>query len=266
MADTKQSGGDHYLDPKPTQDIFSLPCGFVDEGGTLHQKVHLREMTGIEEEVLAGKGEVTARLNRVISNCIVSLGDDLKADLTTVKKLTVVDRVFLLIALRRVSLGDDYGLKVKCPACSHTSSFKVDLGELEVRQMDDPAKRSYTGELPSGGSFTWHPMTGEDEDWLADAKKKLKGEGVVTLAMLARMDEVNGDALSKDPKNRRALVDSVTKLAKLSIRDRNHLRRTFESTEGNIDTDLEFECDSCGHEFRADLRVDPAAFFFPSET
>ena len=83
--------------------------------------------------------------------------------------------------------------------------------------------------------------------------------------MLARMDEVNGEALVKDTKNRRALIDSVTKLAKLSIRDRNHLRRTFEATEGNVDTSLEFGCEACGADFQADMRVDPAAFFFPSE-
>ena len=148
-------GGDHYLDPKPTQDIFTLPCGYVDESGTLHQKVQLREMTGVEEEILAGKGEVTARLNRVIANCIVSLGEDLPGDLRLVKKLTVVDRVFLLIALRRVSLGDDYGMKIKCPACSEESNFRVDLSGLEVRHMEDPTKRRFEGNLPSGGSLSW---------------------------------------------------------------------------------------------------------------
>jgi hypothetical protein len=266
MAEPAPKGSDHYLDPKPTIDIFTLPCGFVDDDGKLHRKVQLREMTGIEEEVLAGKGEVTARLNRVISNCITALGEDgLKGELFIVKRLTVVDRVFLLIALRRVSLGDDYGLKIKCPACSHQSDFKIDLGELEVIEMDDPAKREYDGEMPSGLAFKWHPMTGVDEDWLAAAKKKLKGEGAVTLAMLARLDELDGELLKKDPKQRKDLVTSVTALAKLSIRDRNHLRRTFTKTEGNVDTELEFECDSCSHEFHADLRVDPAAFFFPSE-
>ena len=256
---------DHYLEPKSTQGMFTLPCGILDNDGGLHTDIHLREMTGIEEEILAGKGEVTAKLNKVMANCVESIGSLPHCDVETIKRLTVVDRVFLLVALRRVSLGDSYGMKVRCPACSHESNFQTDLGNLEVRNMEDPSRRSYEGTMPSGKSFVWHPMTGMDEEWLNEARKKLKGEGVVTLSMMARMDELDGKPLKKDPKHRRDLVGAVSEVAGLSLRDRNHLRRTFEKTEGDVDTELDFECESCGHEFSADLRVDPAAFFFPSE-
>lgn len=255
----------HFLDPKPTTGIYSLPCGFVDDEGNLHRGVHLREMTGVEEEVLAGTGEVGAKLDRVIANCLVSIGAAEQTGLSVVKRLPVVDRVFLVIALRRVSLGDNYRIEAKCPHCGETHKYDIDLGALTVREMAEPEKRSFEGTLPSGRQFKWHVMTGDDEDWLNEAKKRLKGHGAVTLAMMARIDELDGQALPKDPKHRRELVASVEAISKLGLRDRNYLRRTFTDFEGDVDTSIEFSCESCGSDFSADMRVDPQAFFFPSE-
>ena len=252
---------EHFLNPKSTTEVFRLPVGWVDGDGKTHKDVQVREMTGEEEELLAGKGDIGIRLNRVLANCLVDVGGE-KGTVPLVKSMAMVDRVFLLIAIRRVSLGDTYRIKAKCPSCDDKGDYTIDLGELETTETDLDDGWEFDSTLPSGRKVRWHVMTGEDEDWLKQAEKKLKGQGRMTLAILARLDELDGIKLDK---SNRAMKVALTAVARLSLRDRNFLRREFEK-EGDIDTKLEFECAACGAEFESEIELGSADFFFPSET
>jgi hypothetical protein len=251
----------HQLDPKTTRAMFSLPCGLVWDGALLRD-VQVKEMTGVEEEILAGKGPVGDRLNRVITNCLVDVGG-VPASHQMVMDLSMIDRLYLLIAIRRISLGDMYTVKATCPMddCGAQHDYAIDLGKLPVQEMPDPRVRSFQGTLPSGVQFRWHVMTGNDEAWVAAAHKKLKGEGPLTIAILARLDELGGVVLDKEPVRMRSAVAAV---GKLSLRDRNYLRSLFRSLEGDLDMDLDFECQTCHAEFSSELEVNAKDFFFPS--
>lgn len=252
----------HYLDPKTTRAVFQLPCGLVRDGQVLRD-AHIREMTGVEEELLAGKGPVADRLNRVMANCLVEISG-LKGSLQLVMELPMIDRLFLLIAVRRVSLGDRYSMRAKCPhdGCGAEHDYAINLGTLALSEMADPLQREFVDVLPSGTPFRWHVMTGKDEAWVGAATKKLKGEGPLTIGLLCRLDELNGSPLEKDPVKMREAIATV---GKLSFRDRNYLRNTFKKHEGDIDTDLEFTCQTCADDFKSELAVAAKDFFFPSE-
>ena len=44
---------------------FELPCGYVDAAGTVHNTIILKEMTGIEEDIMDDdKVSVTTRITR----------------------------------------------------------------------------------------------------------------------------------------------------------------------------------------------------------
>jgi hypothetical protein len=242
-----------------------LTCGWVDDQGVLHQSFVVKEMTGVEEDLLAGKGPVLPRLNKVIVNCIESIGSisDRHQIARAVDLFTASDRMILLVAIRRASLGDSYLTKIKCPSCSADSDISLNLSTLETREMSSPQQRNYETLISTGEAVRWHIMTGIDEDWLQNNRKRLKSDNdILTLAMLARVDAVGDQVI-----NRMAgFQNAIDCMKKMRSRDRNQLRNAFTETEGFIDTSVEYECPSCGNEFKGDLDIAQASFFFPQDT
>ncbi len=244
-----------------------LPCGYLDDDGKLHDTAIVQEMTGEEEDILAGSGSVVPRLNQVIVNCCVSFGiiTDRRMIAKAVEELTAVDRMMILIAIRRISLGDFYDVRVKCPEdeCGAISSFPIDLRELDIKKMYDPHKRLHETELPRAKKdVRWHVMNGKDEEWLTKTQKKNKTDRM-TLAMLARVDKIGDEVLVREPK--REFHKSLKMLKKLGTSDRNFLRDFFEKHEGKIDDKIEFCCPECDREWEDTLDTGQKAFFFPSQ-
>jgi hypothetical protein len=238
-----------------------LPCGHLDAAGTVHSSYVVNEMTGTEEDLLAGKGPVIPRLNRVIGNCLVSLGAiTARADLqAAASALTSMDRMVLLIALRRASLGDAYDMKIACPACHKVAAFAVDLSGLAITPMPDRAVRVFTEPLPSGRVATWHVMGVVDEEWAA-RKRRGNEDDLLTLALLARVSQVGAVALDREG----GWAAARAALKALPARDREALRRAFDAREGGVDDEVAFACEGCGHEWTAQLDVAQPGFFFPS--
>ena len=266
----------HHMDLGPGVLVVDLPCGFVDPAGVLHDTMVVKEMTGYEEDILAGKGAVIPRLNQIISNCAERLGTitDKKDLSAAVSKISAPDRLAILIGIRRVSLGDFYDVKVECPnkQCKEISNFSLDLSGIDIIRMDDPMVRDREDTFGNGKRVNWHIMNAEDEEWLSSSRKKRK-EDRLTLAMLARIDEietVNKEDVVKlfklDRTDKKGYRFALGLLKSLSIRERNEIRGLFDKHEGSVDTEVEFECPECEHEWKGDLEVGQAGFFFPSDS
>lgn len=246
------------LDPKLEQpqssiDGFELPCGFLDEEGGLHTDVIVREMTGEEEEILAAKNIPNGKkYNRVLARCTNQIGDfSEQHDISRiVQDLTQGDRVYLLFAIRRASLGDEMPFTTKCPQCDTESQMTIDLKDLEIKKMPDPLIRTYSTKLPSGKNAQMKVLVGRGEDMIAKAFKK--GVDVISTAILARLAELDGEP------------PSIKGLKKLSLKDRNHLKNIWEDHEGGVDTAVEIECPSCENEYEADIGIGDEGFFNPS--
>lgn len=251
----------HMLDVGPGTIAGELPCGFIDAEGVRHYQYVAKEMTGHEEDILAGTGPVMPRLNQVITNCLQSFGalaerrDIAKA----VAQLTAIDRIVVLMSIRRASLGDFWSTKITCPKCEKVDNFTVNLSSMEIRPMKDPMQRRFESVLSSGKRIEWHIMSAEDEEWLT---KKVKAkEDVLTLGLMARVDKVDGVELNRD----RDYKGALRALKGLPLRERREIRRETQQHEGSVDTTVEFECKFCGHEWKAEMNIGQADFFFPSE-
>lgn len=241
-----------------------LTCGWLDERNQLHQTFVVKEMTGVEEDLLAGKGPVLPRLNRVITNCLESLGglSERPTLSRAVDGLTATDRMVLLVAIRRASLGESYSTKIKCPSCGKESHISINLASLETRKMVDPSQRSFTVTLSTGVVVQWHIMTGQDEEWLQNQRKRQSSENeLLTLAMLSRIDAIGDTRLNRVTN----LPSALEVIRSLKSRERNQLRNLFTSTEGFLDTNVEYECPACSTTFNGDLDVAQPGFFFPQE-
>lgn len=252
----------HMMDTGPETISGELPCGYLDSDGELHVNFIVGEMSGEEEDLLAGSGPIMARLNRVISNCTIQLGTitDRIALFKAACDLTAPDRMLLLITIRRASLGDHFDFPVRCPnsRCQHPDDKTVNLADLKVTSMPDRRTRSYESKV-GPHTFKWHVQSADDEEWLTTQTKKR--EDIPTLAIMSRVEEIDGAKLKREtPKD---LRETKAILKKLSARNRNGMRVLFKEVEGDIDIDVEIECQSCGHQWTGQMEVASPRFFFP---
>lgn len=240
-------------EPKSTVGIYELPRGYVDESGKLHTEVVVHEITGYEEDMLAApKVPGAKKMNELLVRCVDRIGTLTDRDklAEVVSNLGVGDRVFLLFAIRRTSLGDIYPFEEACPNCGEKKLFQLDLSEMEIKPGEEPTQQVFELTLPTKKTVRFHPMTGTDEGKMA--KIATKGADSLSLSLAMRIDLLNG----KPP--------SVPDVKSLSLRDRNAFRAAYERVEGGVETTMEVECPGCEHVFERDVEVGDVGFFFPS--
>lgn len=219
---------------------FELPSGIETE---------LKEMTGVEEELLTNQRLIRTgeAINQVLRNCFVRIGDNAEPSVNDVLDLLSGDRLFALVRLRQVSLGDEVELEPACPssACRMTNYVTVNLEELEVTPYTD--QREFDFKLPgSKKTVRFGYLDGHKEKRLAGLR-----EPNITSAMLIRILDIDGKPPSKKI------------LAEMSMRDRGALREEMARVDAGIDTAVEVACDGCGTRIRTRLEAEPA-FLFPT--
>lgn len=252
-------------DAKSAITIFELAAGFLDTDGTLYDHVEMREMTGVEEDILSSKNrEGDIKLGLILRNvteAFVSKGPESKRITDKEKifniincELTSMDMMAMLIALRRVSLGDLFRMRVKCPEekCGQELEYDVNLAHMILTPMKDKKQRRYEIVLPSGKKMELALLTRKDEAIMDKARDK--GEEILSYAIMARAKSIDGDT-----------VISLDKVKALSYRDRQKIRAEYQAHEAGVDTEVEVKCRACGKKSMAELEVSQTNFFFPSE-
>ena len=116
-----------------------LPGGVVSETGR-YRVVHVRELTGRDEELLSdrryqnGVQQVTNLLTQVIEN-IEGLDEEITKEV--VANLLIGDRDYILLRLRQINLGDDVHQVVHCPIVGCGKKVDVDfrISELPINRV-----------------------------------------------------------------------------------------------------------------------------------
>ena len=218
---------------------FQLPSG---------DEIELREMTGAEEELLTNQRLIRTgdAVNKVLANCILRIGENEDINTKLVLDMLSGDRLFTLVKLRQVSLGDEVELDLVCPsaACRAKNRVTVNLDDLPVTPYGE--EREFVFALPASGSkvrFVY--LDGHKEKRLAQME-----EPSISAAMMIRILDINGNAPTKKTLN------------EMSMRDRSALRQDMLSVDAGIDTTIESDCDSCGTRIRTRLEAEPG-FLFP---
>jgi len=219
---------------------FTLPSG---------PEVGIVEMTGVEEDLLTSQRLIKTgeAVNQVLANCIKRIGDNDAPGMKDILDMLSGDRLFALVRLRQVSLGDEVDLELACPnmACGARSYLTVSLDGLEVTPY--PEEREFDFTLPGSGKVVrFGYLDGHKEKRLAALKQPS-----LTAAMMIRILSIDGQPPSKKHLN------------EMSMRDRSALREEMTRVDGGIDTAVDVSCDSCGARIRTRLEAEPA-FLFPS--
>src|SRR5690242_5162538 len=115
--------------------VSTLPGGLVLDDGRRLSEAELRPLNGHEEEWLArhpGAPSAVA-VSHVLGGCLLRL-EGRPAGRDAARRLLVGDRDYLMLELRRLTLGDPIRAVLVCPACG----AKMDV---DFRAADVPVER-----------------------------------------------------------------------------------------------------------------------------
>lgn len=249
-----QTSTHHYHEVTlPSQGRF-----YVDNGeGPADGKLHVRPMTGEEEQILATPRLVRRgqAINMIFDRCI---REDYKSE-----NFLTPDRTFLLIFLRGLSYTKDYDVEVRCPECNTKFATIIDLDALWVDKCPlDFDERNLEGKLPTTGfTYRYRISKGTDEQHIQDYReRRLKGfdlAGQADDTLLYRTAMLLEDIEGLSDKTELQLL-----LKRLPINDVAYLRNTVNNQPFGVDTNVNISCPSCFADFSVDLPLE-ANFFFP---
>ncbi len=230
-----------------------LPIGYRDPDGTVHRRVFLRKMRGHEEAVLydptlSGGALVT----ELLRGCLVPRGSLARMGRDTVSGFYSADRNYLLLELRRITLGDLMEATYPCPACGAMVGVTEDLGLLPVRRLEEGEPLSELRLTLEDGytdrkgvrhtDLTLTLPTGTDEEFVSPmvAKDPLKAQDALMLRCILKFGDLPRAALE---------AYGVKILRDLTLGDRRLLQECFNDRTPGVDFVRPVSCGACGTDF-----------------
>lgn len=240
-----------------------LPVGYSDPAGRLHRRATLRKMRGHDELLLYDTALNPGRLvSELLSSCLLRLGELAPVPVEVAAELYTADRNYLLLALRRITLGDALRAGYRCPGCGAEVTVQEDLGGLAVRRLADGERLAdLRVELEDGyvdrdgvrhSEVLLTLPRGVDEEFVAPmlVKDPLKAQDALLLRCIKRFGSLPQAVLE---------AYGVKILRDLTLGDRRRLQCAFSAQLPGVDFVRLVECGQCGTRFESVLDV--ADFF-----
>lgn len=227
------------------------------ENGPSDGVLHIRPMTGEEEQILATprfvrKGQA---INMIFSRCLKESSQFRPENLLT------IDRTFLLIYLRGISYSPKYEVEIKCPECEAKFLTTIDLNSLYVEGCPEEYGPVLQDLLPTTKlPFSYRLSTGRDEQNINDHRErrvKAFGDSAADDTLTFRTAELLEDIDGISNKSELQIL-----LKNLPISDVSHIRNCINEPPFGVDTNVSITCPSCFADFSVDLPLE-ANFFFP---
>jgi hypothetical protein len=221
-----------------TSIAVSLPGGVAAEDGEWLREAELRALSGQEEDWLIRNSRAPSVLavTFLLRGCLVSLGRR-EATPELIDRLLVGDREFLILQLRRITLGEEFTAVVSCPACSVKMDTSFRAEDVPVEHGADVAG-PFSFELQSDGRqrrIHFRLPTGTDQEAVLDLPSSGAGDALLKLCLL----DDGGMPLNDD--ERSVLSDAIERCAP------------------KVELELDLTCPSCRQPFV--LPFDTTAFF-----
>jgi hypothetical protein len=227
------------------------------EDGPTDGVIHIRPMTGEEEEILATprfvkKGKA---IDMIFNKCMRETYDS--------SNFLTQDRTYLLIYLRGISYSPEYDVEIKDPDTDQTFATSINLNDLYVDQCpNDFGVDNLQDVLPvTEYRFRYRLAIGKDEQEIQDHRERraknfdLSGQADDTLLYRTAhlIEEIEG------------LTDKMeiqTLLKKLPIQDVAYLRTVVNEPPFGVDTKVTITNPYTLRDFEVELPLE-SNFFFP---
>lgn len=220
-----------------TDGVCDLPGGLVLDDGRRLGRAELRPLTGREEEwVTQHAGAASVHLaTKLLSACFVRL-ENQPVNSEMIDKLLAGDRDYLILQLRRLTLGDRFAAVFSCPACRRAMDVEFLAQDIAIEpRPQSAAVYTWTSE-DAQRVVRYRLPNGADQEAVADLSP---GDAVETL--LARC----------------VIDDGGTPL---SVAERAAVIAEMDAHAPQIDLELELNCPECEHSFTTPF--DCTSFFF----
>ncbi|MBP1468091.1 hypothetical protein EYB53_020425 [Candidatus Chloroploca sp. M-50] len=239
-----------------------LPGGYADGTGTLHREAELAPLSGREEELLAGRSNMSnaALVTRILSRCVKRIGTCSAISEAIVRDLLVADRQYLMLKLRELTFSSRVQATVVCPwpDCSRRVDIDFLLGDVPLILPVDPGP-TYRFQLSAEAALydeqgvahrdvVFRLPTGGDQEFAA-ALALQDGEQAL-MQLMSRCIRSIGDLHQPDA----ALLGGLSPLA------RTELDQAMEAVTPRVDLNIAGLCPECGREFVQPF--DMQEFFF----
>lgn len=119
--------------------VVRLPCGYLRDGD-LHRDAEIVPMTGLTRKAIARddiRNNPIKVTDIILSHCLKRVGPHTSISSRLLGDLIVGDRDFLILEIRRVSMGDTVMANVECDACKAKVEVKFKLDEIEIVKLGD---------------------------------------------------------------------------------------------------------------------------------
>ena len=232
---------------------FLLPVGLKDKDGVVHRTITLTPMTGETEEAIADP-KVRDNGGKIITALLESVTEKIgtlpRVTKDTIRDLTTIDRDFLLIKNRQVSLGDNISYIDNCPHCRAKNEIHVNLANIEPKYLENEEDRELTFDLPIGykdANGTVHKEititlpTGRVQERVAQMVRANPAQATTAMLQLitlklGTLEFINPDVFKKMTKKDRDFISS--KLSELEV---------------GVKFDTEVMCSECGSDFTTSI-------------
>lgn len=246
--------------------VFDLPVGLADEDGEVHRRATIRKMRGHEEALLydraLGPGEL---VSHIIAGTLLRLGSLEEPGPEVVDRMYSADRNYLLLQIRRVTLGDEMTARYTCPACAADVALIERLDEIPVRSLgtgEDP--ESIHVELEDGytdragtehRAVTLRLPRGEDEQFVSPSLERdsMKAADALTLRCIREFGTLPPTEVQ---------AYGLRILRELSFGDRLRIQRALNDDAPGARLRRTIHCTGCGTRF--ERLLDVTDFFVPS--
>lgn len=219
--------------------------------------IHIRPMTGEEEQILA-----TPRLMKR-GQAIDMIFKKCMQENYNPEKFLSQDRTYLLIYLRGISYTPEYDVEIKCPFTDRTFATVIDLNSLYVDTCPpDFNIDNLEDHLPDTRfRFRYRLPRGEDEQKLKEYRDRriknfdLAGKADDTLQYRTAMliEEIEGIT---------DILEIQTLIKNLGANDLSYLRNVVNLPPFGVNTRVTIESPFAGQEFEVELPIE-SDFFFP---
>lgn len=227
------------------------------ENGPSDGVIHLRPMTGEEEEILATprfvkKGQA---INMIFNRCMQENFDS--------TNFLTQDRTYMLIYLRGISYTPEYDVEVRDPETDQTFATTINLNDLFVDYCEPGfGVENLSDSLPvTGYKFRYRLAVGRDEQDIQEHRERraknfdLSGQADDTLIFRTAhlIEEIEGLTDKREIQ---------TLLKKLPIQDVAYLRTVVNEPPFGVDTKVSITNPYSLRDFEIELPLE-SNFFFP---
>ena len=197
----------------PSNNVVTLPGGFITATGEVLDEAEVRELTGADEEAISKAPNVGRALLTILQRGTVRIGEE-RADEKILDNLLSADRDVLLLAIFKATFGNKAVVPVFIEG--EMKEVEVDLdNDIQIKNLEDKINDRVFSVKGRKGSFTVQLPTGKTHREMIKNSDKSAAE-LTTIMLEGTVLEINGaPVLSKSQvqnlgiQDRKVIIDEI---------------------------------------------------------